>query len=112
MRHPCSLLASLVVIGAPVVAAAQPSAVPSAAQPAVSTSAYERAYLGLEASAGLGTPLGLTGVSLVVAPRAWLDVELGAGLGLSGPQGAAMVRFTPDRVVSLGAGVSLGPYHA
>jgi hypothetical protein len=66
-----------------------------------------------EAQLGLGAPLGLAGGAVEIAGDR-LALSAGGGLGVSGPQVAvtARYRFRLARIfnISVGAGVSAGPY--
>lgn len=96
------LLAALVVV-APAVSRAD------------SPSVFERAHVGVEGQLGAATPLGAVGLSLVVAPHERVSLEVGAGLGFTGIQRAAMVRvhpvrFSPRLLLGVAAGLSEGEY--
>ena len=95
-------LAALLVI-APAVARAE------------APSVFQGAHVGVEAQFGVATPLGAAGLSLIVAPHERLSLEVGAGLGLTGIQRAAMVRVRPYRprpmlLLGVGAGLSEGEF--
>ncbi|MBP9112534.1 MAG: hypothetical protein KBF88_06970 [Polyangiaceae bacterium] len=58
-------------------------------------------YVGIEASLGLGTAVGLAGIELDVHPVDRIAVHAGGGWGVNGPQVAAGVRY---RFKAFGAG--------
>jgi hypothetical protein len=61
---------------------------------------------------GLGTPEGLAGAGLGVAPTSWSSIEIGAGLADSGWQAASMlglhVPVSDDATLGVSSGVSIG----
>ncbi|MEO6603297.1 MAG: hypothetical protein ABIQ16_25660 [Polyangiaceae bacterium] len=63
---------------------------------------------------GIGAPAGAIGVDVDIAPVSFLALDLGAGLSPGGWQIAATPRFrirlNPTSFLTLGGGVSLGPY--
>jgi hypothetical protein len=71
----------------------------------------------VEAHLGIGTPVGLVGIAFDYSPWALLGLNLGVGLGVSGPEYAFTSRVRLLRVgrrtrvaLYLGAGVSGGSY--
>jgi hypothetical protein len=77
---------------------------------------FDRAHIGLEGSAGFGTPLGEVGATLILSPVAPLSLEAGVGIAQSGMQLAATLRLTvsePGRVqLSFAGGASTGRYES
>lgn len=74
-------------------------------------------HLMLEASLGLGTPVGIAGIAVDYSPWPFLGVNLGIGLGLAGLQYGLTPRVRLFRAgnhtqvaLYLGAGVSAGAY--
>jgi hypothetical protein len=67
-----------------------------------------------EGHLGVGTPVGMLGLTVELSPTRWLTVAGGGGIGISGFQWAAMPRLRliahTRGSVQLGAGVSGGGY--
>jgi hypothetical protein len=118
-------LATIVAVAIPLVAATahaddalRPGAparrLPLRASPAPTV--FDRTHMALEGSAGLATPLGSVGLTLILSPVAPLSIEAGVGSSSSGAQTSAMLRLLmsePGRVgLSLAAGASTGPYES
>src|SRR5687767_9267547 len=73
-------------------------------------------FLALEASAGVGTPVGHVGLTTTYAPSPPFELAVGAGIGARGPQlsGLARVGVPIDGDgfgvhLAIGAGLSVGP---
>lgn len=98
-----AVVVALLSLGGPAAAATPVPAPP----PSVPTA-------GVHLVAGLGTPYGLTGLEFEFLPVRWVSLAGGGGLGLGGPQAAAMVRGRwragSGVTWSLGAGPSRGRY--
>ncbi len=99
--------------------AAQPDgAVPDAVvSPPRPSDPWEARPFMIEGHLGIGTPVGLVGIAFDYSPWALVGLNLGVGLGVSGPQYAFTSRVRLFRVgrrtrvaLYLGAGVSGGSY--
>ncbi len=78
--------------------------------PSPARSPWDRGHIAVRNQLGLFTPTGLAGIGVTVAPVRWISLEAGVGMAFSGPQVAGMLRARKGRV-SVGAGLSAGPYH-
>ena len=77
------------------------------------TSVWSERRLALDAHAGLGTPLGLIGVSLEVTPIPYWTFGGGIGTSISGPQLAMSTRVRypfGHGAIAFGVGASRGAY--
>ena len=109
------LLACVILGTSSTVWAAPPSSTLPSQPASPPASAYAQPHIGIEASVGLGTPLGFGGATLILAPHRSLSLELGAGLSLHEQhrQTSALVRVAPwptRTAVSFAAGLSRGEY--
>lgn len=67
----------------------------------------------VEGGSGLGSPVGLLGVSAGLLPSEWFGIRVGGGVGLDGPQAAwSLDAYLPmgRQTLGLEVGTALGPY--
>jgi hypothetical protein len=83
-------------------------------QPPIERTSVTGDRLALLGHLGIGAPAGAIGLDVDVAPLTFLALDLGAGYSPGGWQLAATprlrIRLNPTSLLTLGAGVSIGPY--